>query len=448
MAALRAADLGLKVCVVEEVGPGGTCLRVGCIPTKAMIRSAEVFHLAARAGDYGVRLSGAPEVDWPALLARKDRVVSLLERGIQGLFRKRGVELHAGRGRLLDAGRIAVTAPDGSTGTVEAERVIVATGSVPVEVPAFPFDGERILTSDHLTHLERMPRSLLVVGGGYIGCEFACLFAELGVKVVLVEMLDRLLAGMDEDLSRFALRILKRKRVEVRLGARLASLERSEGGVRGLLEDGRAVEAELALVAVGRRPDSAGLGLEDLGVKLDPQGAIVVDEACRTSLENIFAVGDVTGRMMLAHVASRQGIVAAEHAAGRPTTTLDYRKVPAAVFLHPELAAVGLSEAEARRRFERVKVVNIPQQILGRDQAEGEPGGFVKIVADEQTGAILGVHIAGHRASDLIHEAALAMNSELLVEDLAAAIHAHPTFSEGLMEAAQAWLERGIHAGH
>ena len=446
VAALRAADLGLKVCVIEEKGLGGTCLTVGCIPAKAMIRSAEVFHLAAHAADFGIR-TAAPTVDWPALMARKDRVVALLQRGIQGLFKKRGIDLVAGRGRLLGPDRIQVTDAQGGGRQVHAEKVIVASGSLPVEVPALPFDGRRVLTSDDVTRLDRMPASILVIGGGYVGCQFACFFAELGVKAAVVEMLDHLLTDMDADLAKFALRTLKRHKVEVRLGTRIESLDSRDGGVAAVPDKGTAMEADVALVSVGRRCQSAQMGLEEVGMEVDGHGAILIDERCRTNVENVYAVGDVTGRIMLAHVASRQGIVAAEDAAGRPHARIDYGKVPAAVFLHPELATVGMTEAEARERRQRGKVVSVPQQILGRDQAEGEPGGFVKIVGDESTGEILGVHIAGHRASDLIHEAALGLTAELLVEDLAATIHAHPTFSEGLMETAEAWLDRAIHAG-
>jgi len=446
VAAIRAADLGLNVCVIEEKGLGGTCLTVGCIPTKTMIRSAEVMYLTAHASEYGVETS-IPAVDWSAVIARKDKVVALLQRGVEGLFKKRGIDVVTGRGRLVAPDRIEVTAADGSRHRIEAAKVIVATGSVPVEVPTFPFDGRHILTSDDVTRLDRMPESILIVGGGYIGCEFACLFATLGVRVTVVEMLDHLLTDMDADLAKFALRILKRLRVDVRLGTRIRSIEAGGDGIAAVPDKGEAIEAEVALVSVGRRPAGADIGLEHVGVQLDERGAVPIDETCRTSVETIYAIGDVTGRMMLAHVASRQGIVAAEHAAGRPHARIDYGKVPAAVFLHPELAAVGMTESQARERVERVKVVNVPQQILGRAQAEGEPGGFVKIVADESTGEILGVHIAGHRASDFIHEAALAMTAELLVEDLAATVHAHPTFSEGLMEAANVWLDRGIHAG-
>jgi len=446
VAAVRAARLGLKVCVVEQGELGGTCLQVGCIPTKAMIRSAEVFHLATHASDFGVQAADV-SVDWPALMARKDKVVGLLTRGVGGLFKKHGIDVAAGRGRLTAPDRIEVTAADGEGSEVAADHIIVATGSAPAAVPAFPFDGTHILSSDEVTRLDRCPSSILVVGGGYIGCEFACFFAELGVKVTVVEMLDHLLTNMDADLARFALRTLKKAKVDVRLGTQVTAIEASEVGVTATFEKGDPVEAEVALVSVGRRCLSDDLGLAEVGVEVDDRGSVVIDDACRTSVPTIYAIGDVTGKMALAHVASRQGVIAAEAVAGQAHARIDYGKIPAAVFLHPELATVGMTEADARAAHEHVKVVSCPQQILGRDQAEGDPGGFIKIVADESTGEILGVHIAGHRASDLIHEAALAMTSELLVDDFAMAVHAHPTFSEGFLEAAELWLDRAIHVG-
>jgi dihydrolipoamide dehydrogenase len=445
VAAIRAASLGLKVCVVEQGQLGGVCMNVGCIPTKLMIRSTEVFSLSKHASEYGVK-TGDVSFDWPAIIARKDKTVDLLRRGIAGLFKSRGVHLVTGRARLAGRGRIQVAAADGTTGVVEADHIVLATGSAPVEIAAFKFDGRRILTSDDVTRLPAVPSSILIVGGGYIGCEFAVMLAELGVKVALVEMLDHLLMNADEDLAKMALRILKKLKVDVRLSTTVEQIDVREKDVVARTSDGKSMEAEVALVAVGRRPLSADLGLDVVGAEVDRRGAVQIDAQCRTNVERLYAVGDVTGKILLAHVGSRQGLVAVEHVAGKPEARIDYGLVPGVIFMHPELATVGLSEAEARQKVAKVKVARFNQQILGRDQAEGPAGGFVKIVGDEATGEVLGVHVVGHRATDLIHEAVLAMTSELLVDDFAAALHAHPTFSEGFQEAADLWLGRPIHA--
>lgn len=425
MAAIHAARQGARVAIVEQKDWGGTCLNVGCIPTKALIQSAEVLKTVRGAAEFGVRV-GEPAVDWPSMQARKDRVVSGLRLGVQSLLKANGVELVSGRGRLRPGAVVGVDGRD-----LGATSVLLAPGSLAAR-PPFP-GADLALDSDGVLTIERLPRTLCVIGGGVVGMEFASCFDLLGVKVVVVEMLDQLLAPLDPDMARRFQQLMTRRGIEFHLSARVEKVERAGGAYRVSLE-GRRLEADLVLVTTGRRPATDGIGLEESGVERD-RAAIKVDEHMRTSAANVYAIGDATAISMLAHTASYQGEVAVGNALGSKSISADYRAVPACIYTDPEIAYVGVSEAQARASGQEVKVGTFPFTALGRALVLGETAGMVKVVADRE-GYLLGVSIVGPRATDLIAEATLALSQGLTAAELAHTVHAHPTLPEALFEAA------------
>ena len=441
VAAIRGAQLGAKVALVEERELGGTCLNRGCIPTKALVESQHVLSLARRGAEFGV-VCGDVSPDFGRMMARKDEVVGLLRKGVAGLLKRNKVEVIAGRGKLIDRTTIEVTT-GGDTVKVSAEKIILATGSEPLRIEGFPFDEKTVITSDDALTLETVPKSLLIVGGGYIGAEWASIYRGLGCEVTVVEMMDQLLPRSDTDLAKELFRAFKKAGMSLHLSTKVEGLKVSAKGAACKLSNGQEVLAEKVLVSVGRSLNSENIGLEAVGIETE-RGAIVIDDQCRTSAPNIHAIGDVTAKLMLAHVASRQGIVAAEAAMGQ-ASTMDYRVVPACVFTHPEIGSVGKSNVDCTAEGLEVKEAKFSFMGLGKAQAIGEAHGWAKIIADAKTGEVLGVHIIGPHASDLISEAALAMSMESTVEDIAHCIHAHPTLPESLMEAADGWLGRAIH---
>ncbi|MFO7899094.1 MAG: dihydrolipoyl dehydrogenase [Planctomycetota bacterium] len=443
VAAIRAAQLGANAACIDRGPLGGTCLNRGCIPTKALLEASHLVALARDARRFGIRFDD-PEIDFAKLMKRKDSVVRRLSKGVGQLFAQNGVEHVEGTASFVDDHTLQVASPDGSATKLEAAKIIIATGSEPTEIPAFAFDGEKVLSSTHVLNLDARPETILIVGGGYIGCEFACFFAELGTEVHVVEMLDRLLPLGPTDLADLVTRSLKKLKVNVHTGTRVEGLDTSGEGVAVELSDGGTLHAEKALVAVGRKLNSDNVGLENTGVEIGDDHAVVIDEHCRTSVPHIYAIGDVTGKILLAHLASRQGIVAAEHATGEDAT-IDYHAVPATIFAHPEASYVGLSEAEAKEQGLDARAFTFPIQVLGKAQAMGESNGMVKLVGDNRTGEILGAQVVCTRASNLIGEITAAMQMEGTVEELARTIHVHPTLSEGILEAAEGWLGRGIH---
>ena len=441
VAAIRSAQLGAKTALIEERELGGTCLNRGCIPTKALVESLHVLSLARRGDEFGVACGDAAP-DFGRMMARKDDVVGLLRKGVAGLLKRNKVDVISGRGKLIDRTTIEVAAEDQPV-KVSAEKIIIATGSEPLKLEGFPFDGENVLTSDDALALEAIPKSLLIVGGGYIGAEWASIYGGLGCDVTIVEMMDQLLPRSDTDLAKELFRAFKKSGMTVHLSTKVEDVKVTSKGVACKLSNGEKAIAEKVLVSVGRSINSANIGLETVGVKTE-RDAIVIDEQCRTSVPNIYAIGDVTAKLMLAHVASRQGIVAAEAAMGQ-ASTMDYRVVPACVFTHPEIGSVGKSNADCAEEGLKIKEAKFSFMGLGKAQAIGEARGWAKIIADAKTGEVLGVHIIGPHASDLISEAGLAMSMEATVEDIAHCIHAHPTLPESLMEAADGWLGRAIH---
>lgn len=434
VAAIHAARMGARVAIVEEKQWGGTCLNIGCIPTKALIQGAEVLQQVRRAGEFGVQVAGAT-ADWPAMQARKEKIVGGMRQGVQSLLKSNGVELIQGRGRLGAGTTVAV---DGRG--LEARAVLLAPGSTPSR-PPMP-GAEAGLTSDDILGLETLPGRLIVIGGGVVGMEFASLFNLLGVDVQVVEMLDQLLTPLDPDVSSRFQQLLSRRGVEFSLKARVEKLEGGESGCR-VTVDGRVLEADLALIATGRRPATEEMGLDEAGVARE-RGAIRVDDHMKTSVAGVYAIGDATMISMLAHTASYQGEVAVSNALGEKRISADYRAIPACIYTEPEIAYVGMSEAQARQAAEEVKIGSFPFSALGRSMVLGETAGMVKLVADRD-GYLLGAAIMGARATDLIAEAALALSQGLTAAELAHTVHAHPTLPEAMAEAALDVDGRAVH---
>jgi dihydrolipoamide dehydrogenase len=447
VAALRAAQLGLKVALVERDALGGVCLNRGCIPTKAMLRTAELLTAFQHAADWGIHAENV-RLDYPAAVRRRDSVVRGLRQGVAGLLKSQGVQVLDGIGRLAALDRVEVAA-NGSTETVEARNVIVATGSKPAMPPLPGADNaELVITSDDALALTEVPRSMVVIGGGAVGAEWADIFHAFGCQVTLLEMLPTLLPAEDEEIGKLLARIFTRRGIGVLTGARVLAIEAAdEGGavVRYVNAEGQETTAagERVLMAVGRAPLTADLGLEALGVQLD-RGWLPVDDALQTNIAGVYAIGDVTRHQLLAHVASHQGVVAVEGIAGQQRR-MNYNQVPACTFTHPEVASVGLTEAAARTAGHDVKVGRFPFAALGRAQTYGDTEGQVKIVTDAKYGEILGVHIIGAAASDLIAEATLAIHLEATIDDLVDTIHAHPTWPEATAEAAMAVNALALH---
>ena len=444
VAALRAARLGAEVMVVESDEVGGTCLNWGCIPTKALLASADLFARMKRCEDYGLELSGDIRARLDRMMARKDKIVAIQAKGIRSLFKSSGISLVEGRARLISPREVEVSVSGGERRQMEGDALIVATGSRPAAVPGLPYDGNRVISSNEALHLKEVPARLIIIGAGVIGCEFAFIFRELGCEVTLVEAMTRAVSTEDHEISEILERELKKKKIRLLKGTKTTGLDVAENVVTVSLEAGDGLEAEQVLVSVGRAPNTEGLGLEAVGVRLGGRGEVAVDDRLRTNVDSVYAVGDVTGGMMLAHVASKQGMVAVENIMGRETR-MNYDVVPAAIFTHPEIGSVGLREHQCVERQMDTRIGRFPFRGLGKAHAMGEIAGMVKVIADAATDRILGVHIIGPHASDLVHEAALAMEKGLTARDVAEMIHAHPTLAEGLMEACEDVHDQAIH---
>ncbi len=445
VAALRAAQLGAKVVCVEKKAVGGVCLNEGCIPTKAMLHSAEVYDLAKNAKRFGVRI-GDVAVDWDGVMSHKDAVVRQMTKGVSLLLDRASVQVIKGSARFLRPDTLRVTLDDGEE-TVIAKDVIIATGSRNMQVPIPGLDGPRVIDHWGAMTLPELPTSICVIGGGAIGVEYGSLFQSFGVQVTIVEMLPRLAPLMDEFIGEELARSLKRRGVDVRTGTRVARVEQGEGGCVVTLQAGddeERVEAELVLSAIGRAPNVEEIGLEVLGLKATRKG-IAVDTRMRTAVPHVYAIGDVAADgAMLAHVAMHQGVVAAEDALGH-TAAMDYCAVPSCIFSAPEAASVGMSEEEARAAGYQVITGSFGFRANGKAAAIGDKDGGAKIVADEATKAILGMHIVGPHASDLILEGTLAMSLEATLEEIETTIHSHPTLGEVLHEAALGAMGRPLH---
>jgi dihydrolipoamide dehydrogenase len=440
VAAIRAAQLGMRVGVVEkEKALGGTCLRVGCIPSKALLETTERIY-EVKKGLLGARVQGL-EVDLKALMAHKDKVVQANTQGIEFLFKKNGIARHLGKARFLSERKVLVE----ETGEeLSARFFLIATGSAPLIPPWAQVDGERVVTSTEALSFPEVPERLIVVGGGVIGLELGVVWHRLGAKVVVLEYMDRILPNMDAELSRAAEKVFKKEGLTIRTGVRVTAARPQAKGARVELEGGEVLEADRVLLAVGRRPYTEGLGLENAGLSTDERGRIPVDEHLRTKLPHIYAIGDVIRGPMLAHKASEEGIAAVEHMA-KGFGHVDYQAIPSVVYTHPEVAGVGYTEEELKEKGIPYKVGKFPYTASGRARAMGDTEGFIKVLAHAKTDRILGVHGIGARVGDVLAEAALAIFFKASAEDVGRAPHAHPSLSEILKEAALAAWEKPIH---
>jgi dihydrolipoamide dehydrogenase len=444
VAAIRAAQLGARVTVIEEQEVGGTCLNKGCIPTKTIIASANLLDRVRHASEFGIEVPAGAGFNLDAIRARKDKVVSTQVKGVRSLLKSWGVRLAEGRGTLISRDRVRVTAKDGTSEELRTDRIIIATGSRPAQIPGFPFDGTSVITSDEAVDLPSLPASILIVGAGVIGCEFAFIYRTFGADVTVVEMQPRALSTEDEEIASIIEREMKKAKIKLVTGAAVESVGKHDGLMLTKLSNGKEFKTEQILVSVGRSLNSENIGLEQAGVHTGRRGEILVNERMETNVPGIYAIGDVTGKMLLAHVAEHQGLVAAENAAGG-TAQMDYAAVPSGVFTMPEVGSVGLRENQAAERKIPFRVGRFQFRGLGKSHAIGEIVGMVKILSDAATDKVLGVHICGAHATDLIHEGALAVQAGITARELGAMIHAHPTLAEAVMEAAEDVHGAAIH---
>jgi len=447
VAAIRSAQLGLSTAVVEKAPkPGGTCLHWGCIPTKALLHAAEVYESALKGERFGVKTTGVT-LDMARVQKYKSKTVTVNSRGVEFLLKKNGVTLLAGRGRLARPGRVEITPADGAPHTIETTSTILATGSTVQGLPGIEFDGKRVISSDDALGMKEVPGSLIVLGAGAVGVEFASIYRSFGAEVTLVELLPHLLPLEDEALGAELEKAFRKRGIECHTSTRVEKVETHDSGLRlSATRDGEtlSMEADVLLVAVGRRPVTEDLGLEETAVRVD-RGFIEVDSMMRTGEGGVYAIGDIVKTPALAHVASHEGIVAVEDAAGKNPIPIDYDKIPSCTYCDPEVAAIGLSEAEARKRGYDVAVGTFPFTAIGKAKILDDTRGFVKIVSERKHDEILGVHIIGPHATELIAEATAALNLEATAESLFHAVHAHPTLAEALGEAALAVHGRAIH---
>jgi dihydrolipoamide dehydrogenase len=442
--ALRAAHAGLRVALIEQAAPGGVCLHTGCIPTKTMAAGADLLRQARAAGALGVTIDQAAN-QLTGINQRRQQIVTQLAKGIQTLLDKNKVQVTQGRGRLISPTEIQITTATGETSTIANPRAIVlATGSRPAEIPIAPHDRERILNSDDILKLDQPPRHLLILGGGYIGCEFASIFAQLGSQVTLIEMEPRLLPGLDRDLAQILQRHFKQTGITLHLGRRLEQTT-TRDGITATLDDGTTINGDQLLVAVGRTPNTENLGLDTASVELDHH-SIRVNNRMETTAPGIFAIGDVTGKMQLAHVATAQGRVVVDNLLNENAhAEMDYTQVPAAVFTHPEIATIGLTAAQAEAQDLPIQTGRFPFAAIGKALAAGETDGFVKLIAHADTGQLLGGHIIGGHAAELIGQITLAIKLRATAAQLTETIFAHPTLSEAVLEAAEGIFGNPIH---
>ncbi len=441
-AAFRAASAGANTCIVEESLVGGVCLNTGCIPTKLLLRGSCLFSQLKKLSEWGIHV-GDVTLDFKELQRKKGRVVDALGKSLKELLIEKQVTVFEGRAVLKGPGELLLSSPGGKRESIRAKKIIIATGTRPLIPKGFPLDGKRVLTSDEALQMESLPKSLLVVGGGFVGCEFACMFCQFGVEVTLVEQRDGVLGEMDESLGSGLAKVFKRMGMEVLTGRRVESLRLKEGAVKVQVTE-EILETEKVMVCLGRIPNTKDMGLETLGIEVDEHGYVRVDEHCQTTVAGVYAVGDIINKKQLANIAFRQGVVAVEHALGLDSR-MDYSVIPACVFTQPEVATVGLSEEEARGRGKELKVETFQLRWMGKAWVYGETEGFLKVVADSATGEILGTHIFGPGASELIGEAALALKTRLTLKDLATQMPIHPSYSETLTEVSKDLLGVGIY---
>jgi dihydrolipoamide dehydrogenase len=449
VAAIRAAQLGMSILIVErDPKLGGVCTLRGCIPTKALLHTADVLEEARHGAEVGVATREV-RLDFPAAMKHKEKVVRQSTNGISYLMKKNKVDVVAGFGRIAGPGKVSVAGPDGAETTYSAKNIIVATGSTPRSLPGIEIDHQAILSSDSMLELAEVPKSLLVIGSGAVGVEFASMYSRFGSKTTVVEILPRIVPLEDEEVSRELAASFKRQGIAVYVDTRVERVSKSDSGVEVIARSSGGTKtetfrAEKILLAVGRKPLSENIGLEGLGVETD-RGYVKVDKFMRTNVPNVYAIGDVVPTPWLAHVASAEGVVAVEHMARGETRPLNYDQIPGCTYCAPEVASIGLSEAAARERGHDVVVGKFPFSASGKARIVNETAGFVKIVAEKKYDEVLGVHIIGPKATELIAEAGVALKLEATSEELVRTIHAHPTLAEVIHEAAEAVSGHAIH---
>lgn len=441
VAAIKTAQLGLKTALIENKYMGGTCLNCGCIPTKTLLSGAALVEKIKHAEHFGIEV-GPVKVQYAKMKARKDAVVSEIRNSLTGLIKSNGITIFEGTGSFVSPKEIKVHGK--KPAVLKTEKVIVATGSETLDIAAFPCDHEKIFNSTSILEITKLPKSIAIIGGGYIGCEFASLFAELGVKVHIIEALDAIVAAQGKDVSSFLSSAFAEKGIDIKTNSKVQSIEKIGAGVTVHLESGEEVSAEIALVSIGRRINTDGLHPEKAGLAIDKRGALVVNKRMETDVPGIYAIGDVTGKAMLAHVASHQGLIAAENAAGM-SNTMHYNAIPAVIFTTPEIAMVGMTLEEAKEKGYNATIGKFPFQALGKSQATRETTGFAQVVINKDTNQILGAQVIGSEASVLIAEMTLAINNELTLECVTETIHAHPTVAESWLEASLIANETPIH---
>ena len=445
VAAIRAAQLGLSVAVVEKDQPGGVCLNWGCIPSKAILTSAEMYEDLKHGERYGIKVSGL-SFDYPQVIKRSRQVAGRLAKGVEYLLKKNKVPLFKGAGRLEAKNRVVIEASGQEAQQVEAERIVIATGSRERTLPGLEIDGKQVLTSYEALTEQAIPESIVIIGGGAIGVEFAYIYSTFGCRVTIVEMEKQLLPGVDSEIVQELERSFKRKGIEILTQTMFHRLEKYPGRVELILDNAGTLKERTTnkvLVAVGRAPISADLGLEEAGVEID-RGYIQVNEQLQTANTAIYAIGDVNGPPLLAHAASEEGIAAVEYMTGEREKGLDSSRIPACIYCQPQVAVFGLSEEQAQAQGHEVKVGRFPFRALGKALASGHDEGMVKLVVEKEYGEILGCHIVGRGATDLIAEVGLARTLEATTAELRETVHAHPTLSEAIMEAALDAEGRGI----
>ena len=448
VAAIRAAQLGMKTAVIEKEFLGGVCLNVGCIPSKSLLRNAELAHiLRERTAEFGFSFDNL-KLDYAVAVDRSRKVSKRLVQGVGFLMKKNKIDVHMGVARLTARDTVQVTDAEGKTQSFTAKNIIVASGAHTAMIPGVQPDGEKVLTYWEAILQTRRPESVVIIGAGAIGVEFATIWNSYSTQVTLVEMLPRIVPLEDEEISAELAKSFQKRGIQILTGHKVQSVETTDQGVRVKVSDGgseKMLEAEQALVAIGFKPNTQDLGLEAAGVELNERGFIKIDERMATNVPGIWAIGDVTGQLLLAHVASAMGIVAAENIAGVPTVKLDYRMMPRATYCQPQVASFGLTEAQAREEGYEVKIGRFPFQPNGKALGLGDYTGFVKIVTDAKYGEILGAHMIGPEVTELLPELTLAQSMELTIEEIARNVHAHPTLSEVIMEAAHAAAGHAIH---
>jgi dihydrolipoamide dehydrogenase len=446
--AIRAAQLGLKTAIVEKEFLGGICLNVGCIPSKALLKNADVAHtLRERGEEFGFQLDGL-KLDYGAAVKRSRTASERLVKGVGFLMKKNKIDVHMGTASFADAKTLDVKLNDGSQEQLKAKDIVIATGASAAMIPGVEADGERVLTYWEAILQESLPKSVVIIGAGAIGLEFATIWNAYGSEVTLVEMLPRVAPLEDEEVSKEIARAFKKRGIKILAGTKVEGIETLKTKVKVTVsgKDGEQVlDAEQALVAIGFKPNTSGFGLEQTGVKLSERGFIEIDERMATNVPGLWAIGDVTGKLMLAHVASAMGIIAAEHIAGAESVVLDYKMMPRATYSSPQIASFGYTEAEAKEQGYELKIGRFPFQANGKALGLGEGVGWVKLVTDAQYGEILGAHLVGPEVTELLPELTIAQMMELTPAEIARNVHAHPTLSEALMEAAHDAEGQPIH---